>query len=185
MLYFPTALPNTLKGMNLEKELLKSQSLTQCHRIVKYIGDRESRFEELVKLFLKGDYRITQHAAWPLSYCVRNYPVLAKPYFKKFIDQLSDAKSHPAARRNIVRLLQFVEIPKKYHGRLMDDCFQFINSSDEAIAVKAFSLTILKNLSAKYPEILPELKSIIVARWEYETPAFRSRAKKILKYTPI
>jgi hypothetical protein len=167
--------------MNLEKELLKSQSLTQCNRIIKYIGDRESRFAELVKLFLKGDYRLTQHAAWPLSYCARNYPDLAKPYFKKFIDQLSDIESHPAAKRNIVRLFQFVEIPKKYHGKLMNHCFQFINSSHEAIAVKAFSLTILKNMSVIYPEILPELKTIIEARWEFETPAFHSRARKILK----
>jgi hypothetical protein len=171
--------------MNLEKELLKSQSLPQCNRIVKYIGDREIRFGELVKLFLKGDYRLTQHAAWPLSYCVRNYPVLAKPYFKKFLDRLSDAKSHPAVKRNIIRLLQFVEIPKKYHGKLMNDCFQFISSPNEAIAVKAFSLTILKNMSTLYPEILPELKAIIEARWEFETPAFHSRAKKILINTRI
>jgi hypothetical protein len=167
--------------MNLEKELLKRQSLPQCNRIIKYIGDRENRFAELVKLFLKSDYRLTQHAAWPLSYCVRNYPLLAKPFYRKFIDQLSDSKTHPAARRNIARLLQFVEIPKKYHGRVMDDCFQFINSSNEAVAVKAFSLTILKNMSDMYPEILPELKTIIEARWDLETPAFHSRARKIMK----
>jgi len=167
--------------VDLEKELLKRQSLVQCNRIIKYIGKDETRFADLMKLFFKGEYRLTQRAAWPMSYCIRQYPVLGKPYYKKFIDQLSDSKAHPAARRNIVRLLQFVEIPKRSHGKLMDLCFQFISNPEEAIAVKAFSLSILSKLAEIYPEILSEIKSVIETRWELETPAFRSRAKKILK----
>jgi hypothetical protein len=167
--------------MDLEKELLKRQSRVHCNFIVKYIGDDETRFADLMRLFFKGDYRLTQHAAWPISYCIRQYPILAKPYFKKFIDQLSNSEAHPAARRNIIRLLQFVEIPKKFHGKLMDICFQFISNPEEAIAVKAFSLTILSKLAEFYPEILPEIKTVIETRWEFETPAFHSRARKILK----
>jgi hypothetical protein len=166
--------------MNLEKELLKKQSLSQCNRIIKWVGKDETRYALLIKLFFKGDYRLTQHAAWPMSYCVRLYPDLVKPYFRKFIEQLHDEDAHVAAKRNIVRLLQFVEIPKRYQGKLMDSCFRYIIDPEEAIAVKAFSLTILDKLSNTYPEILPEIKSIIEARWEFETPAFRSRAKKIL-----
>jgi hypothetical protein len=166
--------------VNLEKELMKKQTLTQCNRIVKYIGDDETVFSELVGLFFKGNYRLTQHAAWPMSYCIRKYPLLAKPYLKKFVDHLSDLHSHPAAKRNIVRLLQFVEIPKRLHGRLMDICFRFINASGEATAVKAFSLRILENLGEIYPEILPELKTVIESRWASESAAFRNRAKKIL-----
>jgi len=167
--------------VNLEKELLKKQSLKQCNRIITYIGNDEERFSELVSIFFKGQYRLTQHAAWPMSYCIRHYPHLAKPYLNQFINQLSDQEAHPAAKRNIVRLLQFIEIPKRLHGRLMNICFQFINTPEEAIAVKAFSLRILENLSVIYPEILPELKTIINARLPFESAAFRSRAGKILK----
>jgi hypothetical protein len=167
--------------VNLEKELLKKQSQTQCNRITNYIGNDAVRFGELVRLFFKGEYRLTQHAAWPMSYCIQNYPQLARPYLKRFVDQLSDQHAHPAAKRNIVRLFQFIEIPKRLHGRLMDICFQFINKPEEPIAVKAFSLHILENLSAIYPEILTELKNIIDARWAFESAAFRSRARKILK----
>jgi hypothetical protein len=41
-------------------------------------------------------------------------------------------------------------------------------------------LTILSNLSKEHPDILAELKLIIEEQWEHSTPAFRSRAKKIL-----
>jgi hypothetical protein len=54
-------------------------------------------------------------------------------------------------------------------------------AADTPIAVKAFSLTILSNLSAAYPEIRGELKLIIEEQWEQSTPAFRSRAKKVLR----
>ena len=167
--------------MNLEQELQKKQSVALCNRVVHFIGEDKVRFAELVKLFFRGEYRLTQRAAWPMSYCIARHPNLAKPYFRKFIHHLTDEKAHPAARRNIVRLLQFVEIPKRYQGEIMDICFRFINSPQEAIAVKAFSLHILENLGSIYPEIFLELKNIIEARWAFETPAFRSRSRKILK----
>jgi hypothetical protein len=40
--------------MDLEKELLKKQSLVQCNRIIKWIGDDETRYGSLIKLFFKG-----------------------------------------------------------------------------------------------------------------------------------
>jgi hypothetical protein len=166
--------------MHIETELRKEHTKSQCDRIVKYIGDREDRFGELMQLFFSGEYRITQRAAWPMSYCVRNHPSLVKPWLGKMLDLLESENAHSAAKRNIVRLLQFIEIPKRYQGRVMNTCFGFIEDPGEAIAVKAFSLTVLENLSRAYPGILPEIKTIIEARWEQETPAFRSRARKIL-----
>jgi hypothetical protein len=63
----------------------------------------------------------------------------------------------------------------------MNTCFEFLQSAETPIAVKAFSLTILGNLAAEYPEIRGELKLIIEEQWEHATPAIRSRAKRILK----
>ncbi|HTQ65009.1 MAG TPA: hypothetical protein VMI12_09435 [Puia sp.] len=166
--------------MDLRETILKEHSKKQCDRIVNYIGNDKKKFADLMKLFFQGEYRVTQRAAWPMSYCVRNHPELIGPYFKSLLDKLAQKNLHNAILRNIVRLLQDVEIPKKYHGKLMSLCFDFIQSNDTRVAIKAFSLTILQNLSKEYPEILPELKLIIAERWEHETAAFRSRAKKIV-----
>jgi hypothetical protein len=167
--------------MDLQKELLKKETLPQTNKIIKWVGKDEHRFKELVNLFYNGDYKTIQNAAWPVSYCIRTYGFLAKPYFKRFIDTLESENPHPAARRNILRLLQYVDTPKRYRGKLMDLCFRFVSDPEEVITVKAFSLAILDKLSNEYPEILPELKTIIEARWEFETPSFKSRARKILR----
>jgi hypothetical protein len=167
--------------MNLFEMLLAEHSKKQCDKIVKYIGSDKNRFAELMQLFFKGEYRVTQRAAWPMSYCVRKYPALIQPYFNRLINNLRKKGLHDSVVRNTVRILQDVDIPKKFHGKLMSTCFDFLQSNDIPVAIKAFSLTILGNFSKVYPEIYPELKLIIEERWEHETAAFRSRARKILK----
>lgn len=79
-----------------------------------------------------------------------------------------------------MRLLEEVELPPAYHGKLMHDCFEFLLSSQEKPAVKASAITILHKLSKAYPEIIPELRTIIETRWECEGAAFRARARKII-----
>jgi hypothetical protein len=168
--------------MNIKELLIAEHSKKQTDRIVKHIGADATRFAVLMKLFFAGEYRITQRAAWPMSYCIKNHPELIKPYFKKLLDFLKKPGVHNAVARNTVRLLQDVDIPEKYQGQLMSICFDYIQDIKTPAAVKAFSLTILENLSKKYPDILPELKTIIEERWPHETPAFKSRAKKILLF---
>ncbi|MBN9380479.1 MAG: hypothetical protein J0H74_06925 [Chitinophagaceae bacterium] len=167
--------------MHLEKLLAEEHSKQQCDRIVQYVGRDKDRFAELMRLFFKGEYRITQRAAWPMSYIVRQYPGLITPYFKKLLDYLDKPGIHTAVIRNTVRLLQDVEVPSRYQGRVMSRCFDYVAAPETPIAVKAFSLTVLENLSKKYPDILPELKELIESQWDQAPPAFRSRAKKVLK----
>jgi len=167
--------------MDLLKAIEKEHSKTQCEKIVRYVGGDKERFGKLMQLFLKGEYRVTQRAGWPLSICVEKHPELIGPYYKQILPLLKKPGVHNAVVRNIVRLLQYVEIPERYHGEVMNTCFEFVAGNDILPAIKAFSLTILENLSVQYPDIKPELKLIIEERWPYEGPAFRSRAKKILK----
>ncbi len=169
--------------MDIQAVLLKEHSKKQCSSIVRYIGRDQKKFGLLMRLFFSGEYRVTQRAAWPMGYCVEANPDFITPYYKKLILFLNRKDVHPAVARNILRLLQKVEIPKKWQGEIMNSCFQFIENPKEAIAIKIFSLAVLGNLAKDYPEILPELRVVIEARWEMETPGFRSRAKKILKLT--
>jgi hypothetical protein len=166
--------------MDIREALLKEHSKSQCKKIVDYIGADTKRFAELMTLFFEGEYRVTQRAAWPLSYCIEKNPLLIQPYFGRLFDMLQKPGVHNAVIRNIIRLLQYIEIPKRYHGKIMTICFEYITSENIPAAVKAFSLTVLHNLSRQYMEIQWELKLIIEERWDKETPAYRSRAKKIL-----
>jgi hypothetical protein len=167
--------------MNIRTALLKEHSKKQCAAIVKWIGSDQKRFDDLFDLFLNDEYRVVQRAAWPLSYCVEAHPDLIKKHFAKLIKNLNKKGIHDSVKRNSIRLLQHVDIPEKFHGKVMDICFSYISSPTEAVAIKAFSITVLQNLAKKYPEIINELKLVIDERWDYETIAFKTRAKKLLK----
>ncbi|HQW44446.1 MAG: hypothetical protein IPP02_06085 [Chitinophagaceae bacterium] len=167
--------------MNLKETILSEHSKANCNRIVKWIGNNPERFDELFNLFLHDEYGVVQRAAWPLSYLVIDHPQLIHKHFSKLLKYVKKSGLHDAVKRNTVRLLQEIDIPKKYHGEVMNLCFDYIISPVEKPAVKASSLTILANLSKEYPDIKQELKTIIEDRWNVETAAFRARGKKILK----
>jgi hypothetical protein len=166
--------------MNLKESLIKNYSKENCQSIVTWVGDNQKRFDELFSLFVCDEYRIVQQSAWPLSYCVQVHPKLIEKHYPKLISNISKPNSPNAVKRNTIRLLQFVAIPKKYHGHIMNICFELIQSIEEKPAVKAFALSVLENLAKLYPEIKPELHLIIKTQMPYESAAFKSRGKKII-----
>jgi uncharacterized membrane protein YheB (UPF0754 family) len=164
-------------AFNLREEILKEHSKAQCTNIVNWVGSSQQRFDELFNLFLNDEYRVVQRAAWPVSYAVIAHPEFIKKHWNSLIKNLQKHNLHNAVKRNSIRLLQDIAIPKKYQGQIMDICFKYVESPTEAVAVKAFSLTVLSNLAKQYPEILPELKLLIEDQLPHQTAAFRSRAK--------
>ncbi len=167
--------------MDLRETILKEHSKKNCDRIISWIGNDKKKFNQLFNLFLNGEYRVTQRAAWPLSYCAIAHPSFMKKNFEKLITNLNKPNLHDSIKRNTVRLLQQIEIPEKLEGVVMEICFNYVESPKEAVAIKAFSLTILGKLAKKYPEIIPEIKLLIEEQLTHQRAAFKSRAKKFLK----
>lgn len=98
--------------MDIRQALIKEHSKSQCKKIVDYIGADKKKFAELMNAFFEGEYRITQRAAWPMSYSVTEHPELINPYFEKLLAMLQKPGVHNAVVRNITRLLQDLKIPK-------------------------------------------------------------------------
>src|SRR5258705_4542733 len=142
--------------MNIKAALLKEHSKKQCAAIVKWVGDDQKKFDELFNLFLNDEYRVVQRAAWPMTYCVEDHPEFIKKHFGKILKALEKPGVHDSVKRNSIRFLQFVDIPKRFHGQVMDICFRYFSSPTEAVAIKAFSITVLQKLAKQYPEIINE-----------------------------
>lgn len=167
--------------MNLLKELQKDFNKSTCNKIVRYIGNDQIKFRELVTAFLNEPYRITQRAAWPLSYCVKEHPKLIKPHLKTIILNMKKPGISDAVKRNTVRFLQFIDIPKPLHATTIDICFRQLLDTKEPIAIKVFSMTVLSNLVKHYPELKNELAMAIEDQMPYGSAGFVSRGRKVLK----
>lgn len=169
--------------MTLRKMLLAdpNQSRGLAVRVAGYACESEANFKELIQCFLSDDWRLTQRASWSLSMAAKQKPELLGPHIGTLVSQLQRTDVHDAVVRNTVRILEGIAIPEQYQGEVMDACFNFILDRKTAIAIKAFSLTILFNLSKIYPEIKKELRIIIEENMDFETAAFRARGRKILE----
>ena len=168
--------------MNLREEILKEHSKVQTTKIANWIGDDEKRFAALVDLFLHDEYRVVQRAAWIVSVVAEDQPELLAPHLNAMIKRMQQEGLPTAVKRNVVRVLQHVKIPKKLHGPVMNTCFEFLSDPKETIAVRCFSMTVLANLSKDYPEIRTELRTLIEEVLRQKASAgMRVRARDVLK----
>ena len=167
--------------MDIHTALVKEHSKAQTIKITTYIGDDPDRFKKLVETFLAGPYRVTQRAAWPISVIAEKQPQLIIPHLKKILNFARKPGVHDSVKRNAVRLLQFIEMPKKLHGNIADLCFEFLQDKKEPIAVKCFSMTALATIALSNPELKNELRIILEDQLPYASPGFTVRAKRILK----
>ena len=171
--------------MDLEKEILIVRSKEQVIKIVKWVGKDKLRFKQLMESFLQGKDPLVKKSAWIISHCVELHPELADPWLKSMVKIMQKKGAHNAVKRNIVRILQFVDIPHKLQGVVANICFELISSIDEPIAVRTFSMTVLAKIAQDEPELKKELEIIVRQMLPYATPAFRARAKKVLKNPEI
>jgi hypothetical protein len=167
--------------MNLESEILGECSKRQCIRIATWIGTDTKRFKELMDLFLRGEYRITQRAAWIIKHCADEHAELVIPYVDRMIDRMVEANVHDAVKRNVVRILQDIEIPRRLAGKVATVCFEWLASAKEPVAVKVFSMSVLANIAKQEPDLKNEIRILIDQQMPMGSAGFKSRGKKVLR----
>jgi len=166
----------------LRTQILMEHSKANAMRVITWIGNDATRFNELMRLFLHDEYRIVQRVAHILSIVAEKNQQLLIPHLEGMVARMQEPNLPVAVKRNVVRILQTQEIPEALHGPVMNTCFDLLADGKETIAVRAFSMTVLANLSKYYPEIKQELKVIIETGLEQNPSAgFRSRALRTLK----
>ncbi|HTH51299.1 MAG TPA: hypothetical protein VL501_05170 [Pyrinomonadaceae bacterium] len=165
--------------MDLRDAILAEHSKEQAKKIVEWVGADEDRFAELMRLFLTDVYRVTQRAGWPLGDAVKLRPHLIQPYFPQLLKQVERDDVHIAVKRNVVRLLQFVEIPTRYEGRIFDVCYRLLDDPKEPVAVRVFSMTVAARIEKNSPELLDELRLVATKYPDVMTPGFRARLRHV------
>lgn len=167
--------------MDLKEEILKEHSKKQALKIAGWIGNDKKRFSRLLDLFLHAEYRVVQRSAWIISHVTDKYPDIAIANLKLLVNRLYDNNIHVAVKRNVVRVLQKMDIPEHLQAKVMNKCIEYITDPKETVAVRCFSMTVLANLAKEYPEIKNEANEVINICMKNSTPGLRVRARNIQK----
>lgn len=169
--------------MDLREQVLADHTRPNAVRIADWIGRDQKRFDALMQLFLYDEHRVVQRSAWVLSMCADRHPELVLPYMDRMLAHCTKEGVHIAVKRNVTRLLQHMPIPEAQEEAVLNLCFESLADPKEAIAVRCFSMGILADLTARYPEIKNELRHLIEEALEHQevSAAYKSKAKRVLQ----
>ena len=144
-------------------------------QIIDYEGNDNSKIKELVDLFI-GHYRVTQNASRVLVRILKKHPEKINRHLSVLLKASQNPTLHPSVRRNVLRLLQFAELPQNLQGVVAAACFEWLTNRAEPTAIRLYSMSALARIARDWPELSRELRQTIDKILPYASPAFILRA---------
>ncbi|MCI1187267.1 hypothetical protein MON38_07530 [Hymenobacter sp. DH14] len=168
--------------MNLRTELLREHSASQTQRLADYACAHPAALAELLQLFWYGAERERQLAADVLGWVGERKPKWLVPHLPGLLAAVQPGpEQHPAIRRAVVRVLQFVPVPEEWQALAFDTCLALLRAPREPVAIRAYALTAAARLADPYPELAAEVVAAAEAAVATtDSAALRSRATREL-----
>lgn len=168
--------------MNLRTELLREHSARQTQRLADYACAHPTALAELLQLFWYGPERERQLAADVLGWVGARRPKWLVPHLPGLLAAAQPGPGqHPAVRRAVARVLQFVPVPEEWQALAFDTCLSLLRAPREPVAIRAYALTAAARLAGPYPELAAEVISAIEhALIISDSATLRSRAAREL-----
>lgn len=145
--------------MNVEKEIFKENNKLYWKELSQRII-KTNKISEIVILFLSNNHKISQRASYYFMTIVDIDCQLFMPYIDTIIQKLNH-KLSDTQKRNIMRWLQFIEIPEKYESKILNCAISSLEHLEESIALRAYSMRVSYKIAIKYPELKNELITLM------------------------
>jgi hypothetical protein len=164
------------------KDLLFDSSRRTADIAVGLIGDNPEIFKKFLDFALSDKGPYAMRAARVVQLSSHHHPELVRPYLKEIIHKLPYFKND-GLRRGLFKILteRSLDLDEESFGILADTTFNCLNNPAEKPAMKVYSMEILFRISEFYPEIKPELISILEDQMPRSTVAVKSAGKKLLR----
>lgn len=147
------------------------------------VGDDEALFRKLLDLAYLQKPPLCMRAARVADLCCERNPELIRPYLVKLVRDLPDLKDM-AVKRVFMHILirhSWVE-DEVAMGKLVDTLFKWLMDDNQAIAIKAYAMVILGNITRVWPDLKGELILVleeVIPFWESQ--ALQSGGRRMVK----
>lgn len=165
--------------MDFESQLKAEISRRNTDFMTAAVDGSEEYFDIVWQLMKKGSHPVPHRASWVISTCYDRWPDLLQPYLHDMIDYIPKAE-HTGIKRLLLRILVTSDIPSGKLGEVLNICFDYMEK-EMPVAVKVHAMQIIYNISEKEPDLKPELIALIESQLPFQSKAFTSRGKKLLK----
>jgi len=167
------------RSESIEELLLTEMSRRNTTMVADIVIQKPELFDELVRIYLRNEEPVSRYAAWVADTVSEQRPEFLSGYTGEIITMLPQFM-HDGLKRHSLRMLVRSSLPSDQLGPLMNLCFDWLLSANEAVAAKVYCMDILYRISEIEPAMKKELADSIEWRINEEKPGFKSHGKKIL-----
>ncbi len=123
--------------------------------MITYMEIHPEAFDEAVKLALSDKQPYAWRAGFLLGSCIKKNDSRLKKYIKEIIDTLPNKGD--GHQRELLKILLFMEIEKKYEGHLFDVCVNLWEGINKQPSIRITALKMILRIVEKHPELSNEI----------------------------
>lgn len=166
--------------MNIREFLKIDSSRLNADILVEKIEEDPEVFETVWQIMLEDSYPLSMRASRVIWLFAKKHPYFLEPRISELISVLPGIKTE-SVWRNMLNMFTLLPIPAEYTGYLFDLCYGLVESPGTSIAVRAYAMNILYQISNKEPGLKPELITLFESQMEYASAGIYARSKILLK----
>jgi hypothetical protein len=169
-----------LKMTALETKILAANSKEQLGLLAQNLAFDTTSIAFLCQQSFHKEYRLTQRCTILLIAIQQINAQALTPHFETILSFLGQKTTPDFIKRNVLKLAYFCKAYTIYPEPLLQYSILFLETK-EAVAIQAYSMMLLQQLLPQYPELSNTVTFIIKTQLPYQKPAFKARAKMLLK----
>ena len=169
---------------NIKDAVLSIGSKEEVQALADWMGNDPEKFADLWNCIVSKDHPRYWRSAWVMDKLTAKYPQLLLSYREKLVQQL-EIDHAPGVYRAVLKAIVRNPIPEAVQGFLFDYAIKHLLNPQSSAAIQAHSMTIAYEIAKDIPELKEELRAVITDQAEYNTAAYQSRARQILKKMDI
>lgn len=164
------------------KDLFIDSSRKTIDIAVSTIGNNPELFKKVLDFALEDEGAYSQRAGRVINFIAVNNPEMIKPFMQDLVIKLPTFKTG-GLKRSIIKTIseRSLDFDDETLGALVNTCFEWVNDSQEEIAIKAYAMDVLYQIS----HLHPDLKLELIATFEHLIPessaGIKVRCEKFLR----
>ncbi|MDR1715196.1 MAG: hypothetical protein LBS20_05075 [Prevotella sp.] len=166
--------------MDFKARLSLRIGMNDINEILRLTHDSDTRKQELYNLVIGEDEAIGYHAAWIFTHFSSQDNEWLYSKQNQLINEVLVCK-HGGKRRVMLNLLYRQPFPNPPRVDFLDFCLERMMSSEELPGVKSLCMKIAYELCRPIPELIQELKTMLVMMEGDLVPSIRAVRRNILK----
>ncbi|MBE0673873.1 MAG: (deoxy)nucleoside triphosphate pyrophosphohydrolase [Bacteroidales bacterium] len=179
----PAPVADTVTDDELKAMIYRMMGSTEVDWIATSAASNPLLFRKLLEFTDETDTRLVFRASWALTKVCEKRPELFSDLLPAVVEKLIST-DNGSAERSFLKILQLTgtkALDEGVLGRLADHCFTQLRSRTSAIAVKAYSMDVLYEISSRYPDLTHELAGVIGLLPDDVPAGIKAKSRALLK----